>query len=386
MGTPTASNGGSCTFPPAGTAGGTLVCTYASVPAGEQRTATYRMRPLASAQGGTVVNGIVVSTVTNESSTANNTATTTTAVTAPDLDILINKVDSADPINLGQLTTYTITVNNAGPSFGTNVVVTDVFPAPASAPTATFSYQGNLTINTGGSCSTQPAIGVIGGTLVCSFPGLDSGQTATITYQMRSESLLVGGATSGTVFNRASVTVNETERTLANNQVTEQTTTNRVAIATDMAITKTAGGGTLTPGGTVAYTLTVTNNGPLPSDGAQVIDNLPAGTTFVSAPGCVSTGLSVQCSVGPLAVAATKVFTVTLQLSNPYTGARPLLNTATVDAPGDTNPGNNSSQASSPVGADPGSAVGIPTLSEWGVLILVSLMGLLGVAVLRRKT
>lgn len=373
IGTPAASNGGSCTVPPTGTPGGTLQCSWASVPSGAQRTVTYRMRPLGTAQGQNLVNSVTVSTETLETQFSDNTATRTVAVLPADLDIVINKSDSADPVALGQLTTYTITMTNAGPSYGTNLVMTDVFPAPASAPTATFSYQGSLTVSNGGTCAQQPAVGAMAGTLSCSFPGIESGANAVVTYQMRAEALLVPGATSGTAFNRATTAVDETERTLANNIITEQTTTSRMAIPTDLAIAKTAGATVAVPGANLVYTLTVTNNGPVPSDGAQVIDPLPAGTSFVAGSGCVDTGSAVQCAVGPLAVGQSKAFSVTLRLALPYTGARPLVNTASVDAPGDTDPGNNQSQVSTPVGPDPSSATAIPTLSQWA-LVLLSLL------------
>lgn len=369
----TASGGGSCTSPAVGSVGGTLTCTWASITSGVQNTVTYLLRPLGTAAGGTVVNTVNVSTSTAESDLTNNSATTTTAVTAAQLDILVNKVDSADPVDLGQPTTYTITINNSGPSFGTNVVMTDVFPAPGSSPTATFSYQGSLTVNAGGSC-TEPTVGVTSGTLTCTFPGLSSGQTATVTYVMRAETLTVAGATSGTAFNQASVVVNEPETTLANNVVTHDTTARRFTVATDLAVSKTAPGGPLAPGAALAYTLVVTNNGPLPSDGAQVVDALPAGVTFVSATGCVNTAGTVRCAIGPLAVGASRTFTINTTLATPYTGARPLVNTATVDAPGDTNPGNNTSSATTTVTGDTSS---IPTLSEWGLMLLAALLGLL---------
>lgn len=370
----TASGGGSCTTPAVGATGGTLTCTWASLTNGSQNTVTYVLRPLGTAAGGTVVNTVNVSTSTAESNTANNSATTTTAVTAAQLDILVNKVDSADPVDLGQPTTYTITINNSGPSFGTNVVMTDVFPAPGSTPTATFSYQGALTVNNGGSC-TEPTLGATSGTLTCSFPGLASGQTATVTYVMRAETLTVAGATSGTAFNQASVVVDETETTMANNVVTHDTTARRFTVATDLALTKTAPAGPLASGAALAYTLVVTNNGPLASDGAQVVDTLPAGVTFVSAADCVNNAGTVRCAVGPLAVGASRTFTLNTTLSSPYNGARPLVNTATVDAPGDTNPGNNSASASTRVTGDTTNS--IPTLSEWGLVLLAALLGLL---------
>ncbi|HVR53970.1 MAG TPA: IPTL-CTERM sorting domain-containing protein, partial [Pseudorhodoferax sp.] len=70
-------------------------------------------------------------------------------------------------------------------------------------------------------------------------------------------------------------------------------------------------------------------------------------------------------------VGASKSFTVSLKLASPYTGARPLVNNAIVDAPGDTDPSNNSAQTSTPVGPD--ALTAIPTLSQWA-LILLSLL------------
>lgn len=119
---------------------------------------------------------------------------------------------------------------------------------------------------------------------------------------MRAETLTVAGATSGTAFNRASVTVDETETTLANNVVTHDTTARRFTVATDLALVKSAPVGPLAPGASLNYTLTVTNNGPLASDGAQVVDVLPAGVSFVSAVGCVNAAGTVRCAIGPLAV------------------------------------------------------------------------------------
>ncbi|WP_241777081.1 IPTL-CTERM sorting domain-containing protein [Acidovorax sp. Root275] len=368
------SGGGSCAPIAAGTVGGTLTCNWASINSGTQQTVNYRMRPLGSATGSTVVNSVAATTATTESNTANNSATTSTPVTAAQLDILVNKVDSSDPVDLGQSTTYTITVNNSGPSFGTNVVMTDVFPAPGSSPTATFSYQGALTVNAGGAC-TEPTVGATSGTLICSFPGLSSGQSATITYAMRAETLTVAGATSGTAFNQASVVVEETETTLANNVVTHDTTARRFTVATDLALSKTAAAGPLAAGAPIDYTLVVTNNGPLASNGAQVVDTLPPGVNFVSAAGCVNSAGTVRCAVGALAVGASRTFTISTTLASPYNGARPLVNTATLDAPGDTNPSNNTSSATTTVSNLPVS--GIPTLSEWGLILLAALLGLM---------
>jgi uncharacterized repeat protein (TIGR01451 family) len=129
----------------------------------------------------------------------------------------------------------------------------------------------------------------------------------------------------------------------------------------------------LAPGAALAYTLVVTNNGPLPSDGAQVVDVLPPGVNFVSATGCVNTAGTVRCAVGPLAVNASRTFTINTTLSSPYTGARPLVNSASVDAPGDTDPSNNTATAPTIVS---GNANNVPTLSEWSLILLAAVLGL----------
>lgn len=372
----TASGSGSCTTPTVGAVGGTLSCTWGSINSGSQQTVTYKVRPLLSAVGGNLVNAVAVTTTTAEDNTANNSATTTTPVTPAQLDVLINKTDSSDPVNLGDETTYTVTITNSGPSYATNPVMVDTFPAPGSTPTATFSYEGALTVSNGGSC-TEPTVGVTSGVLRCTFAGLDAGQSATVTYKMRAQTLTQLGATSGTAFNRATVSVDETETQTLNNSVDESTTARRnaAALPTDLGITKTGPTSPVKAGDVVNYIITVRNNGPQVSTSAQMRDVLPAGLSFVSAPGCLEASGTVTCPVGTLAVGASVVFNINARLNTPYTGASPLVNTALVDAVGDTDPTNNSASASTPIAVlTPAS---IPTLSEWALILMAALLGLL---------
>ena len=109
--------------------------------------------------------------------------------------------------------------------------------------------------------------------------------------------------------------------------------------------------------------------------GAQVVDVLPPGVNFASGAGCVNAAGTVRCAVGALAVGASRTFTISTTLASPYSGARPLVNTATLDAPGDTNPGNNTASATTAVSNLPASS--IPTLSEWGLILLAALLGLM---------
>jgi uncharacterized repeat protein (TIGR01451 family) len=383
--------------PDPGAAGGTLNCTWpAGVTSGSQRTVTYRVRPLVSAAGGTLNNSVTASTSTIETNNANNTATTSTPVTNVNLDVLINKTVSNPSIPLGAQTTYTVTVTNNDPSEATGVVMTDSFPAPAAnypititppTPTAVFSYQGNLVISPAGSGTcTEPAIGATSGVLTCTFPTLDQAQSATISYDQKAESITQSGATSGTAYNFASVKVNETETIpVDNNYASQSTSTFRPTSNADLAVTKTLStpsNGTLIPGQSAVYEITATNNGPDTSQSAQINDTLPAGLTFVDAPGCLFNAGTVSCDLGTLTNGATKSFTITTTVNQPYNGASPLVNEAKVDAPGDPNLSNNTARVSSNIMG----MASIPALRGWALILLIGLMALIGLRMFRRDT
>ena len=65
-------------------------------------------------------------------------------VTATDVDnivassnLSITKTDAPDPVNPGQAVVYTLTVNNAGPSNATNLVVSDTVPSQYTVTSVT---------------------------------------------------------------------------------------------------------------------------------------------------------------------------------------------------------------------------------------------------------
>lgn len=364
------------TVPAAGAIGGQLVCEWASIASGQQRSVSYRIRPLAG-QGDSVTNTAVATTTTRNSGGVENpsvTASTTTDVIEPELDVLINKSDDVDPVPLGGTVRYTISITNNGPSYATNPVMTDVFPTAGETPTALFSYQGNLVVSGGGSCD-EPTLGVTAGTLRCTWPGLADGETQTVAYDMIAEAITTPGAVTGTGYNHAIVEVDETETTYANNERRETTDTFRAAIATDLSLTKTAApAGAVARGSTITYTLTVVNNGPLASNGAQVVDTLPTGLVFVSAQDCVAASGTVTCPVGALAVGETRSFEIVATVPAAYAGPSPVVNRAVLDALGDTDPSNNEDEVSNGI---LGSTTSIPVMGLPVSALLVLLMAAL---------
>jgi uncharacterized repeat protein (TIGR01451 family) len=95
----------------------------------------------------------------------------------------------------------------------------------------------------------------------------------------------------------------------------------------DLAVVKT-GPSLVTEGGTVAYHLTATNNGPAAAAGVTVTDTLPTNSTFVSASaGCTQAAGVVTCLVGNLASGASQSFDVTVTAGS---AGSTLTNTAVV--------------------------------------------------------
>lgn len=128
--------------------------------------------------------------------------------------------------------------------------------------------------------------------------------------------------------------------------------TTPVNFAADLAITKTDGSSTYTPGNNVVYTIVVSNNGPFGTQNAQVTDALPTGVTSATwTCGSATNGAICGAASGSGAIntaanlPASSSVTYTLTLFVPSTFSGNLVNTATVTAPAgttDSNTGNNS--------------------------------------------
>ena len=81
-------------------------------------------------------------------------------------DLAVSKTDSPDPVAVGDLLSYTVTVNNAGVGDATGVTLTDTLPASVTFASATPSQ---------GSC------GEAGLVVSCDLGDLGSGAGATVT-------------------------------------------------------------------------------------------------------------------------------------------------------------------------------------------------------------
>ena len=252
--------------------------------------------------------------------------------------------------------TYTINATNAGPDPAADVVLSDLLPAETQFV--------SLSAPAGWTCAT-PAVGA-GGTVTCSKPSMAVGEAAAFSVTVRlCPEVLCGTA----VVNTAAISATTVDPLTANGTSSATTTAQAQA---DVAIAKSASATAVNPGGTIIYTLTVTNGGPSNSAGTTVTDALPAGFTATSV--STSTGTcsgagtaTINCSLGTIGAAGqcataaptSATITITAQAA-PAIAPGIYTNTATVatvNCLADPNSANNTATVpttvpAGPIGAD----------------------------------
>jgi uncharacterized repeat protein (TIGR01451 family) len=335
----------SCSTPSAGV-NGTITCTIALFTAGSSANFTFVANiPPATPDGTTFTNIASVSTTTFDPNDENDSSTGTTTIPSAQADVSVLKTGPASAMADTDVS-YSITVTNAGPAAAASVSLTDKLPG-----TMTFA---SLVQNSGPpfNCAPLPSVGA-GGIVTCTINPLASGATATFTLTGH----IPMGTASGTAFNNiADVTSTTSDPNPDNNESSQLT----IVSSSDLAVTKT-GPGTATSGGTIAWTITVSNIAGDTEQNPSLTDTLPAGTTFnslVQNTGAAATcGTpapnnpgTVNCSLQPLGSGGSAQFTLTANISPSFSGT--LNNTATVTGGNaDPNPNNNSQTASATVSA-----------------------------------
>jgi uncharacterized repeat protein (TIGR01451 family) len=260
---------GTCSGAPA------LVCQLGSLAAGAQATVVMRVIPHAA---GSLTNTADVTSETADPNSANNSASVIVDVTSADLSL--TKTDAPDPINVADVLAYTLTVRNAGPSAAVGVRLTDTLEATTTFVSATATQ---------GTCSGAPA-------LVCELGSLAAGAQATVVVRVTPRA-------AGPLTNAATVTSQTFDPSPANNSATASTD----VTSADLSIEKVDTPDPVTVGGTLAYTVSVSNAGPSPSTGVRVTDNIAGAASFVSATstsGACTGRVVVTCDVGTLAAGA----------------------------------------------------------------------------------
>ena len=310
---------GSCTE-----AGGVVTCALGAMASGATATVTIVCDVPANVAAGSYTNTASVSGDESDPVSTNDTASEDTSV-VEEADLAITKTDSPDPVTAGEPLTWTLTVTNNGPSDATNVVVTDTLPA-------------GVTFDSADAGCTEA-----GGTVTCTATNLAAGDSASFDVVVT-----VDPFTTGTIQNAASVTADQTDTDTTNDTDDEDTA---VETRADLSVVKDAPA-TVARGDDLTYTITVANAGPSDAENVTLFDPTPGGLTFVSATAPCTGGF--PCDLGTLAAGASVTLTATYTVPADYSGADPILNTASVATDTvDTDSTNNSDDGTTAVDRTP---------------------------------
>ncbi|MFD2564890.1 T9SS type B sorting domain-containing protein, partial [Aquimarina rubra] len=176
-----------------------------------------------------------------------------------EVDLVVAKtVDNATP-DEGGTVNYTITVTNNGPAQATTVSITDQLPVDVTYVSDTPS-QGSYDDTTG----------------IWTVGDIDSGNAVTLVLEATVDVGTSGDTITNTV---TAVTLDQTDNDTTADDPSEDIVVNNEV---DLVVAKTVDNATPDEGGTVNYTITVTNNGPAQATTVSITDQLPVGVTYVS--------------------------------------------------------------------------------------------------------
>ena len=321
-------------FTPAAGANGTVSCLIAQLPLGTTAV-TIQARTASSATPMTLTNDV---TVTASTDSAARTATANTTITQS-ADVALTK--SATALVAGTDVTWTIAITNSGPSDASSVVMSDALPAG-------LTFQ---SINAPGWTCTTPAVGS-GGTVTCNRATF-APSSSSITLVAHVPAATPAGTT---ITNTATATSTTPDPTTPNSASATGTT----GLQSDVAVTITDAPDPATAGSALAYTASVTNNGPSAAPNASLSVNIPASLGFTSlvAPAGWSCAMlpaggngTITCTMAsPLAVGTPASFTINTTVLASTPGGSVVSTTATVSSAAvDSTPGNNSATATTTV-------------------------------------
>lgn len=215
-------------------------------------------------------------------------------------DLVLDKETDKEAVSPNETITYTVTVTNDGPSAASGVQFLDNLPTGV-----TFK---SLSVSKGG-VSLNHSNGVITGSLGT----MNNGDVVVVTILAT-----VKATASGVLVNEAEVSAPNEENILNNYDEVENEVTPKI----DLSIDKSDSADPVKPGQTFSYLLRIKNNGPSNATGVQIVDDLPAEVTFVSASRTNVSSIPGQLvfDIGNLASGATVDVTINVKVNAGVTG------------------------------------------------------------------
>ena len=315
-----------------GTAGQTAFgATSARVDAGGANTLVFTV-PVAFTAGMSADPLVNTATATDAASGASANGSDSDAL-ASNVVLAVTKTDGSATYTPGGTATYTVTVTNTGLSDALNVTVSDPLPVGVT-------LNGNAVCVAGGTSSCGTVTGTAGQTSFgATLATVGMGAANAIVFA--APVAFAPGLSTNPLVNTAAAT------DLASGASASGSDSDTLVAAAGLAITKTDGSATYTPGASAVYTIVVTNGGPSNAGSITVTDALPAGVTLSANASCVATG-SATCgavtgaagasafgtSSATLAAGAGNLLTFTVPVTFAAALATdPLVNTVTASDP-----------------------------------------------------
>ena len=245
-------------------------------------------------------------------------------------DVRVAKSSSATNVRPGDQFTYTLTASNVGNAGATGVEIRDTIPSGLTI----VSVPNNCSIN--------------GQTVVCTIGSLAQGASQSVTLTVR--------ATDGAcprVDNFGTVSATNEPQANTGNNASNTVSVSVVCDQPDVEIAKVSGApaGSVAPGDSFTYTISVSNGGGAEATNVIVRDTIPADLSIVSfSSACSATGQTVTCDLGSVAAGATESVSITVRATED--ACPEVTNVATVTAGNEpsANTGNNTSnQVTTPV-------------------------------------
>ncbi len=299
---------------------GLVRCTKTQLAVGEQATTLVRVR--APMTVGSIAN---TATVSADNTLTSRSASATVQIGAG-VDLVLDKADSADPVNVGAEFDYLLSVSNRGTSTANAITLNDDLPSA----TAFVAASGSGFVCTG----TQ--------NVRCTLTSLDPAATAIVRVRVRALS-------AGQALNSATVASTDTEISLTNNTDSEGTTFATASVETDLALSAPATQ-TATVGTDTAVLYTVRNIGPANASCGTLNLTLNGGVassfTLKSVAGagatCSVTGSTASCQLPPIVTAGQTQISATFSAI----GAASANVSAVLSCATDPNPANNTAATS----------------------------------------
>ena len=290
-------------------------------------------------------------------------------------DLLVSK-SAPESVSAGDTIEYSVFVFNSGPSTAQNVTITDTLPSGTTfvalnASTALFN------------CTT-PSAGTTG-TVSCTAAAFEDEAETTFTISVKTSP----SASSGQISNTATITSATSDPDTSNNSSTAITGIDAISSASaDVSIDSVLGSTSAASGSTFSFQVVASNKGPSAAHHLQLIDNVPANATFVSATifdpiaafSCVTPAVGtsgpITCTASTLDLRSASdqpIFLFTFRINNGVAPGTLLTDTATLSADEtDPNPANNSGSRATTVTSQAASADVAVATSGGGDTFLVT--------------